>query len=397
MADTAIVSEKTEQAVEALQAADIDAWLTFARETHNVSEPCLPLVLGEGFVWPGMVMITASGRKIAITETHDADNVRAHGIHDVRPYEQSLRDTFLSVLEEVAPDRIGLNYSASNVTADGLSHGLYRQLEAYVDASDQQVELVSAESVVSRVRGAKSSTELERILTSIDVAHDILESVRTAWQPDWTEADTADYIHEQVDELGMETAWDPETCPAVTAGVEGNYGHAKPGDVTLPPGEVMRIDFGVHQSGYASDMQRVYYHPAAEDDSIPDGLQTDFSDAKGAIEAGFEVLQPGVRGYKVDAAARDYLTERGWPEYQHGLGHQVGRYVHDGGTYLGPRWERYGEAPLQEVGEGEVYTLELGIETEYGTISLEEMAQVTEDGARFLTDQQTEPWILDPA
>lgn len=395
MADSSIVHEKTDQAVEALQSAEFDAWLTFARETHNLGEPCLPLVLGEGFVWPGMVLLTASGRKIAITETHDADNVRAHGVHEVFPYEESLKDVFLEVLDDVAPERIGLNYSRSNPTADGLSYGLYRELEAYLDESDHGVELVSAEPVASRVRGSKSATELERIQASVDVAQEILRTVRTAWRPDWTEADTAAFVHEQVAERGLETSWDPETCPAVTAGVEGEYGHAKPGDVTIPPGEVMRIDFGVLQDGYASDMQRVYYHQPAGETGVPEGLQSDFADARDAIQAGFDALEPGVQGYEVDAAARAYLTDRGWPEYQHGLGHQVGRYVHDGGSYLGPRWDRYGDAPYGEVHEGEVYTLELGIQTDYGSISLEEMVQVTADGARFLTDQQTEVWTLE--
>jgi Xaa-Pro aminopeptidase len=342
-----------------------------------------------------MVLLTADGRKIAITETHDADNVRAHGVHEVYPYEESLRSVFHDVLDEVAPDRIGLNYSKANPTADGLSLGLYEQLREYLDASDHEVDLVSAAPVVERVRGSKSATETERIQGAVDVAHGILREVQREWRPSWTEAETAAFVHERVAEEGLVTSWDAETCPAVTAGVEGEYGHAKPGDVTIPPGEVMRIDFGVLRDGYASDMQRVYYHQPAGETGIPDGLRSDFDDARDAIGAGFDALEPGVKGHEVDAAAREYLTERGWPEYQHGLGHQVGRYVHDGGTYLGPQWDRYGDAPDGEVREGEVYTLELGIQTDYGSISLEEMVQVTADGARFLTERQTDPWVLD--
>ncbi|WP_197427792.1 Xaa-Pro peptidase family protein [Halogeometricum sp. CBA1124] len=395
MADSDIVAEKTNQAVETLGETDIDAWLTFARETHNLGEPCLPLVLGEGFVWPGMVLLTASGRKIAITETHDADNVRAHGVHEVYPYEESLQDVFAEVIADVAPDRVALNYSKSDPTADGLSYGLYRQLEAYFEAAGVDAEFVSAEPVVKRVRGSKSETETERIQAAVDTAQEILREVRSKWRPEWTEADTADFVHQCVADRGLETAWDSETCPAVTAGVEGEYGHAKPGGVTIPPGEVMRIDFGVIQDEYASDMQRVYYHQPEGETEIPAGLRSDFEDAKGAIEAGFDRLEPGVQGHEVDAAAREYLTERGWPEFQHGLGHQVGQFVHDGGTYLGPTWDRYGDAPYGRVREGEVYTLELGIQTDYGSISLEEMVQVTADGARFLTDQQTELWVLE--
>ena len=39
------------------------------------------------------------------------------------------------------------------------------------------------------------------------------------------------------------------------------------------------------------------------------------------------------------------------PDITHATGHQIGRAVHDGGTLLGPKWERYGEAPYDVVEE----------------------------------------------
>lgn len=395
MADTTIVAEKLDQAVEVLNELDVDVWVTFGRETSDVAEPALPLVLDEAFVWPGMVLITSDDERIVVCETHDADTIRSVGLHDVHPYENSLERAFHEAIEDIDPDEIAINYSKSNNTADGLSLGLYKLLEEYVESADIHAEFTSAEPIINRVRGVKSDTELDRIQRSVDISLEILEEMRTSWQSDWSEADVAKFMHGEVESRGLTTAWHADVCPAVDAGGEAEWGHAKPSDLTLPEGEVLHLDFGVVYEGYASDMQRLYYRPVNGDSTIPDGLQSAFEDVRAAITAGFETLEPGVQGYEVDAAARDTLTDCGWPEYQHGFGHQVGRNVHDGGTYLGPRWERYGDTPEKEVLEGQVFTLELGIETEWGYLGQEEMAVVTEDGAEYLTDPQTEIQPLD--
>ena len=394
MADTTVLREKLDQVGDALRAHDIDVWVTFGRETSDIAEPALPLVLGEEFVWPGMVLLT-SDERIVVCETHDADTIADVGLHEVRPYESSLERVFHETITEIDPDTIGINYSKSNNTADGLSLGLYKLLEEYVESADLDAEFRSAEPVINRVRGTKSPTEMERIQRSVDVSLEILEEMRSQWRPEWSEADVASYMHERVEERGLTTAWNPAVCPAVDAGAEAEWGHAKPSDLTLPAGEVLHLDFGVIYEGYASDMQRLYYRPVDGDSTIPSGLQAAFDDVRAAITAGFETLRPGVQGHEVDAAARETLTERGWPEYQHGLGHQVGRNVHDGGTYLGPRWERYGDTPEKEVLEGQVFTIELGVESDWGYLGQEEMAVVTADGAEYLTDPQTEIELLE--
>ncbi len=394
MADTEIVSEKLNQAQKTLQQHDIDVWATFARETSEVAEPSLPLILDEEFVWPGMVLIPQTGKPVVICELHDGDTIRNVGLHEVRTYDNSFKSVFHDVIVEFDPDEIAINYSKSNNTADGLSYGLYRLLKDYVESAPVDVSLISGEKVVSRVRGNKSETELQRIQKSVNISLEILDEMRQDWQPDWSEARIAEYIHEQVASRGLSTAWHASACPAVDAGSKAEWGHAKPSGLTLPKGEVLHIDFGVVYEGYASDMQRLYYRPVERDTSVPHELQSAFEDVRTAINAGIDALKPGVKGFEVDKAARDSIINSGWPEYQHGLGHQVGRNVHDGGTYLGPKWERYGDTPKMTVQEGEVFTIELGIETEWGYLGQEEMVQVTADGAKYLTEPQSELYVL---
>jgi Xaa-Pro aminopeptidase len=73
----------------------------------------------------------------------------------------------------------------------------------------------------------------------------------------------------------------------------------------------------------------------------------------------------------------------------------VGRVAHDGGAILGPRWERYGSTPTVPVHEGEVYTLELGVDLPgRGYLGIEEIVVVTSVGCEFLSNRQMEVWTL---
>jgi Xaa-Pro aminopeptidase len=113
------------------------------------------------------------------------------------------------------------------------------------------------------------------------------------------------------------------------------------------------------------------------------------------MDAGAAALRPGAVGWQVDAAARSTLLRAGVPEPLYALGHQLGRSAHDGGTLLGPRWDRYGSAPLGVVEAGNVFTLELGTSVPgRGYLGLEEDVLVVEDGVEWLSTPQRELWLI---
>ncbi len=128
---------------------------------------------------------------------------------------------------------------------------------------------------------------------------------------------------------------------------------------------------------------------------LPREVRRAFDAVNGAISAGAEALRPGIEGWAVDAVARSFLVEAGYPEYLHALGHQVGRMAHDGGGLLGPRWERYGRTPYYPVCKDQVYTLELGVMVERrGYLGLEEMVRVTDEGCEWLSARQLDLPVL---
>ena len=389
MVDTELVAEKTAQARDIVAESEADVWLTFARETTEIAEPCLPYLLGFDVVWPTVVLV-APERSTVILGRHDAPNAVELGVHEVRPYDASIEADLHEVLEETDPDAVAVNYSRDNNVADGLTHGLYLRLRDLLDGTDYADSLVSADPIVSRFRGVKSPVEVDRIERAAIETERLLADLQAAWTPDWTEARIAAFCHDRMAEAGYGAAWSHDYCPTVHAGAAAPVGHTLPGDRTLPPGEVLHIDFGVTVDGYAADLQRLYYYPEAGEETVPDDLRAAYEDVRAAIDAGHEVLEPGVQGYAVDEAARAELADRGWPAYQHAFGHQVGRNAHDGGALLGPRWDRYGDQPMREVRAGELYTMELGVETEYGYLGQEEMVRVTDEGTAFVVDPQTD-------
>ena len=160
----------------------------------------------------------------------------------------------------------------------------------------------------------------------------------------------------------MLVLWQKNSCPAVDAGPDKEIGHAGPKpDIYTQKGHTLHFDFGVKLQGYCSDIQRMVFFGKEED--IPEELQHAFATIHEAITRAANFIKPGVKGFEVDKIARDHVLERGYEEYGHALGHQVGTRTHDGGTLLGPLWERYRDIPKGQVEEDQIYTLELNVKT----------------------------------
>src|SRR5262249_47580285 len=189
---------------------------------------------------------------------------------------------------------------------------------------------------------------------------------------------------------GLPPAWSLDGCPIVNCGPSSAIGHTRPSpDVRVEPGHLVHVDLGVKVEGYCSDMQRMWYVRRPGEPAPPDAVQLAFATNHLALDAGAAALKPGARGHEVDAAARRIVVDAGYPEFKHGLGHGLGRAVHDGGTLLGPRWPCYGRNPDGVVEPGNVFTLELCVPTTAGLIGLEEDVVVTNAGCEFLSTRQT--------
>ena len=392
MFDSDLVQEKVSQSVQILKDKGVDAWLTFVRETSQMQDPCMDLIVGVEVAWHSAFIITSKGERIAIVGRFDRENIELTGAYpQVMGYDESIRPPLVETLNRLKPQCIAINYSENDPAADGLTHGMWATLFRLLEGTPFGARFVSAENIIGALRGCKSPTEIARIKAAIATTNRIFDDMAQILKPGQTELDLRDFVRERMAAYQVEPAWELDYCPIYSAGPDSPVGHAAPGPYKTARGQLLQMDFGVRQSGFCSDIQRMWYFLDEGETLAPPDVQRAFDAVRSAILAAAKVLKPGAVGWEVDQAARSTLVRAGYPEYAHATGHQLGRTSHDGSTVLGPRWERYGQTPHGIVEAGNVFTLELGARVPgRGYVGLEEDVVVTSHGIEWLTKQQTE-------
>ena len=390
-----MIREKISQAAGILAEEGIDLWLTFVRESEVNGDPVLDLILGANCTWHSAFMIPARGGAVAIVGSLDESRIRETGGYEVVGYKQSIKEPLLEQLRKFDPKTIALNFSENAVMADGLSHGLYLSLLRYLEGTPYAGRFTSSENVVAKLRGRKSPDEIRRIRAAVELAERIFERASKIMKPGLTEKDVASFILGEVDREGVETAWERELCPSVFTGPESAGAHAGPTDRRIEKGHILNIDFGVKVEGYVSDLQRTWYFLRDGETKAPAEVSRAFETIRDAIALAAERIRPGMEGGAVDTIARGYITGKGYAEFPHALGHQVGRHAHDGAGLLCPAWERYGNLPFLAIEETQVYTLEPRITVPgYGVATMEEIVVVRPGGGEFLSHPQRELYLV---
>lgn len=387
-----IVREKTVQANQILKEKDVDLWMTFVQETTAGGDPVLPLIYGTDLTWHSALIFTKSGERIAIVGHYEAETARRiQAYTEVIEYHEGVSELLIKTLDRFNPAQLALNFSTDDAYADGLGHGQYLFLQKILKDTPYMERVISAQPVITALRGRKSPTEVERIRKAIQTTKEIYEATFEFVQPGMTEIEIADFMHARLDQRGIESSWDLQHCPTVNAGPDSAVGHVGPTEIQVKRGQLVHFDFGVKENEYCSDIQRVVYFLGEDEKEPPQVVTEAFNVIVRAIQEVVKGIKPGMRGVEADQLARSTVTGAGFPEYMYGTGHQMGRQCHDGGCLLGPTWERYGDAPNWLLEPGQVYTVEPGLALEgFGYIGLEEDVLVTEDGCEFLSEPQTE-------
>jgi Xaa-Pro aminopeptidase len=391
-----LLHEKADQAQALLAETGLDCWLTFARETDLHPDPGVEQIVGAGVVRNSAFLFGAGGERVAIVASFDTSAIRAKGVfQEVVAYDEDIRGPLLAALRRLDPRQIALNYSPDDVTADGLTHGHWLLLQQLLGDTPYLDRLTSAAPLLARLRGRKSPAEVERIRRAVAVTEQIVGLLTTQIRPGLSERELATFVHARFADLGVSPAWAAEGCPIVNSGPSSDLGHSYPSaSIRVEPGHLVHIDLGVRLDGYCSDLQRMWYVRRPGESAPPAEVQRAFSTVVRAIETAAAALRPGARGFEVDAAARKVVVEAGYPEFKHGLGHGLGRAVHDGGTLLGPRWPCYGRTVEGVVEAGNVFTLELGVLTGCGLVGLEEDVLVTAAGCELLSSRQRDLMLI---
>jgi Xaa-Pro aminopeptidase len=387
-----LIQEKIAQAVGILKELDMPCWLTFVRESGMNGDPVMPFLAPAHVTWHSAFFVMADGEAHAIVGQYDRKTVEDTGAYrQVDAYVQGAKQPLLDFLRSRNPSSIAINYSQDSEVCDGLTHGMYLTLRAWLEEIGFENRLVSSERLISALRARKTAEELARITVAIGLTENIFARVGTFLAPGVTEREVADFVATLVREDRLDLAWEAGTCPAVFTGPETAGAHYSPTGRAVERGHIVNMDFGIKHHDYCADLQRTFYILREGESIAPAEVQRGFDTIVKAIEAARKAIRPGVPGQSVDAVARTLITGAGYLEFPHALGHQVGRYAHDGTAILGPAWEKYARRPFVPIEAGMVFTIEPRLTVPgYGIATVEEMVVVTPTGAEFLSGPQTD-------
>lgn len=391
-----LILQKIEQAAAILKEKDIDIWMTFVRETGNMKDPMMDMIVGTTATWQSAFIITKEGDTHAIIGSLEYENMKAVGTYkNIHPYLKSIKEKFIDVINTIKPNKIAINYSRNSSLADGITYGLYLELLDHFNGTDYASKLISSEEIVATLRGRKSKSEIDIMKEAIVETLKIFDEVTKFLRPGVTEKQVADFVQDLTKKRGFGLAWDKEYCPSVFSGPNTAGAHSGPTDRVIEPGHVINMDFGINYKGYCSDLQRTWYVLRPHEDKAPSEVQRGFDVIKDSITRAANAMKPGMKGWEIDEVARNYIQISGYEEFPHGLGHQVGRLVHDGGCLMGPKWERYANLPYMELEESNVFTIEPRLTIEnYGIATIEEMVVVTKDGIEWLSERQKDIYLV---
>lgn len=395
-----LIRAKHRQAAQLMPGYGLDCWLVqFARETELRPDPTGYLV-GMSVTWPSAFLLRADGRSAAVVATGDQAMAERLGVWDeVHPYVTGVGEPLRRLLDAWGPERIGVTWDRSDNFGDGITHGMYLELRELLAGTVHADRLVAAGPLASAVRMHKLPEEIAGIARAVRATEEMHERIGTELlKLGVRAAEVMQQVHVWIAEAGYDFAWGKAGNPMVDFGApDGPLGHLPAGDSRLEPGQLAHIDLGLVVDGFAADIQRLWYLPRPGETEAPLEVTRAVETVAGAIELATETMAPGVKGHEVDAAGRGLLTSRGYWDPPFAFGHHLGRFAHDGGGVLGPRWERYGDLPDVILADGNVFAVETSVVVDgYGIVGLEEDVVIEDGRARYLSSPQRSVRLLAP-
>ncbi len=258
-----------------------------------------------------------------------------------------------------------------------LSYGTYAELAQELPG----VTLKPGKDLIGELRMVKDAGELERIRAAAAVTDACYSFVLGILRPGITEREVAVEIECFFRRNGAER----ESFETIVAsGSLAASPHASATEKPIEAGDLVLMDFGAIWHGYAADITRTVAVGRADDRQ-----REAYAAVLQAQEAAIQAIRPGVKGRDVDQVARDVVADRGFGDvcYAHGLGHSLGKHVHDG-----PALSRTSEVVLAP---GMVITVEPGIyDPEWGGIRIEDDVLVTDTGCELLTHSAKEFTVI---
>ncbi|WP_026376763.1 M24 family metallopeptidase [Aestuariibacter salexigens] len=382
---------------DAMQRADIDAWLILCRENNN--DPLADHIGCEnaGSLAVFMFFFADNGfDSIAFSPIGEATALAEMGIVNnviSVPRGESALDVASQFIKSAKFTRIAVNTSSTNAQADGLTHSQHIALEQTLGASLAK-RLVSSEELVYQWLAIKLPEEVEIMRQAAELTEKWQrEAYATVIPGKTTDADVAQFLKMKMAEHGVTDAWAPDQNPNVNSGQDRGHSHAT--DKVIMPGDVIQTDFGIRvHHRWVTDIQRFAYVLKPGETDPPENIQHYWQSAVEGRNAAFAAMRPGVRGVDVDSAQRAVMQRTGSEHVMWSTGHPVGYVAHDTGPNLGgSQSPEVRPASQRKLRAGMTFAFDgfhswLRDDGTFKTISVEDMVVITDDGAEFLIPPQ---------
>lgn len=248
--------------------------------------------------------------------------------------------------------------------------------EAVRSRLPMRASLKAAPGWIEQLRMVKSPSEIELIRRSVETNSRAFEQATARLRAGMRESDLAADLEYRMRKLGAEK---PSFETIVAGGARSALPHAQPTAARLQPGQLVVVDMGAQQEGYASDMTRML-HIGAPGPKVKRMYRAVLEAQLAAIDA----VRAGVATARVDRAARQVLKGYGLDRaFVHSTGHGLGLEIHEP-----PRVGRKDKSRLMA---GMAITIEPGVYLEgFGGIRIEDTVVVTETGCEILTPTSKE-------
>ncbi len=240
-----------------------------------------------------------------------------------------------------------------------------------LSAQLKDTELVPISGLLAHLRMRKSSEEIETIERAIAIQVAALHATLPELRLGMSEGQVAARL---IYEMRMRGAESESFEPIVGSGANASVIHHVPGGDLIGPG-VLLIDWGARFDGLCSDLTRTFFLGEPSDE-----MRRIYTVVAEANRAAIDACTVGTMTGDVDAAAREIIEAAGHGEqFAHGVGHGLGRDVHER-PFLGRAGEH---VPLEA---GMVVTIEPGIYLPgIGGVRIEDDILVTDGGPRVLS------------
>lgn len=381
---------------EALKNSGVEVWLVVCRENYN--DPIATHVGGENASGTAAFLFynDADGfHSLVFSPEGEATALDELDIHEKVervPRGESALAKAVDFIKQKGFKNVAVNTSSSNEMADGMTHSQYQELVQWMGPDASKV--VSSEELVYEWLSIKLPEEVEILTQAAQLASDFQEQAYAMIVPGkTTDAEVAKFLKTKMKEYGVTDAWHPDQNPNVNSGPDRGHSHAT--DKVIMPGDVIQTDFGVKLYGiWVSDIQRFAYVLKEGETEAPSEIQQYWENGKNGSRIALAAMKPGVRGEDVDRAQRDLMDANGSLYVPWSTGHPVGYVAHDVGPNLGgARLQTPRPAAQKILKEGMVFAFDgfhcwKQADGTEKTISVEEMAVVTAEGAKYLITPQ---------